>query len=227
MILCGRRGHHPAQTGPRYDTLWQSIFFIKVKLGWEDVSWNCQSQWELLPFGSAILGHNLHRGRHYHSVHWPIVWNIIIKAQQLLEISQFTWRKLNVRIDHQQWPRLSVGFGCHGKGNGIWVTDGSYMEEISPGVSGAGSVFHCTVANHCLCGSFFEVFEQASFSRAERLGLFAIHVLVSSITQFFNFTSVKIFISCDQKGRFYSLLSARRVSRQEAYRQIWTGWWEH
>ena len=59
------------------------------------------------------------------------------------------------------------------QGTCTWVTDGSYMEEFRPDVSGAGWIFYCARTGHKLAGSFYEESAQAGSSRSERLGLHA------------------------------------------------------
>ena len=69
-------------------------------------------------------------------------------------------------------------------GTAIWVTDGSYIKEVAPDISGAGWILYCTSTTHRLYGSFFEKSPYAGSYRGELLGLLAIHTLARALRSF-------------------------------------------
>ena len=100
------------------------------------------------------------------------------------------------------------------QGTGTWVTDGSYMAELRPDVSGAGWIFYCARTGHKLARSFYEESAQAGSYRAERLGLLAIHLLLAAITQHFGTSTTLTKIYCDNEGGLYA--SSKRSPRVKA-----------
>ncbi len=70
-------------------------------------------------------------------------------------------------------------------GTAIWVTDGSYMKEIAPHISGAGWIVFDTATELKMYGSFAEQSPFAGSYRGELLGLLAIHTLCAAIEEFY------------------------------------------
>ena len=50
-------------------------------------------------------------------------------------------------------------------GTAVWVTDGSYMKEIAPTISGDGWILLCTNSGFRICGSFAECASSAGSYR--------------------------------------------------------------
>ena len=73
-------------------------------------------------------------------------------------------------------------------GTAIWVTDGSYIKEVAPDISGVGCILYCTRTTHRLYGSFAEKSPYAGSYRGELLGLLAIHTLARAIEIFYKVT---------------------------------------
>ena len=69
-------------------------------------------------------------------------------------------------------------------GNTVWVTDGSYMKEISLTISGAAKILLCTQSEFRLCGLFAECTSNAGLYRGELLGLLAIHTLFAALKDY-------------------------------------------
>ena len=85
-------------------------------------------------------------------------------------------------------------------GTVIWVTDGSYIREIAPLISGAGWLVYCTTAKCKLHGSFFERSAKAGSYRGELLGLLAIHTLVAALEAYYSLPLTKGKVCCDNQG---------------------------
>ena len=103
------------------------------------------------------------------------------------------------------------------KGTGIWVTDGSYMQEEREDVCGAGWLFLRLETGHKLAGSFYEESAQASSYCRERLGLLAIHLLLAAITDVFDITIGMTKICCDNEvGLYASSKRSQRVTASQA-----------
>ncbi len=79
----------------------------------------------------------------------------------------------------------------------IWVTDGSYLPQRGPYISGAAWIFADTTSDKTLACSFAEHSPSANSYRAETLGLYAIHAFILSIVNHFHIPGGLIDISCD------------------------------
>ena len=80
------------------------------------------------------------------------------------------------------------------------VTDGSYVKEIYPDISGAGWIFFCTRTGHKISGSFWEKSPHAGSYRAERLGTLVCHTFMSAQAEFYKINVKGIKLCCDNKG---------------------------
>ena len=95
-------------------------------------------------------------------------------------------------------------------GTAIWVTDGSYIKEVAPDISGAGWILHCTRTTYRLYGSFVEKSPYAGSYRGELLGLLAIHTLARAIEIFYKVTIASGKICCDNQGALHKSKQDRR-----------------
>ena len=95
-------------------------------------------------------------------------------------------------------------------GTAIWVTDGSYIREIAPLISGAGWLVYCTTAKCKLHGSFFERSAKAGSYRGELLGLLAIHTLVAALEAYYSLPLTKGKVCCDNQGPLRKSEEVRR-----------------
>jgi len=95
-------------------------------------------------------------------------------------------------------------------GTAIWVTDGSFIKEIAPDISGAGWILYCTRTGHRLYGSFVEKSPYAGSYRGELLGLLAIHTVIRAVELFFKITVASGKVCCDNQGALYKSKQDRR-----------------
>ena len=95
-------------------------------------------------------------------------------------------------------------------GTAVWVTDGSYMKEISPTISGDGWILLCTQSGFRLCRSFVEYTSSAGLYRGELLGILAIHTLCAALKDYYSLTSATGVICCNNQGALFKSKQTRR-----------------
>ena len=109
-------------------------------------------------------------------------------------------------------PGLSWTIKAMMNGNTVWVTDGSYMKEISPTISGARWILLCTQSGFRLCGSFAESTSSAGSYRGELLGILAIHTLCAALEAYYYLTAaIGVICSNNQGSLFKSNQTRRRI----------------
>ena len=81
-----------------------------------------------------------------------------------------------------------------------WCTYGSYHRKHAPKVSGAWWMAYCTKTDNSTTGNFCEISEDAGSYRGEKLGLFAMHHLITALCKFYNIHDWHTTINCDNKG---------------------------
>ncbi len=95
-------------------------------------------------------------------------------------------------------------------GTAIWVTDGSFIKEIAPNISGAGWIVYDTATELKMYGSFAEESPFAGSYRGELLGLLAIHTLCAAIEEFYKIIIASSKICCDNQGALLKSEENRR-----------------
>ena len=98
-------------------------------------------------------------------------------------------------------------------GTGIMVTDGSYVREMYPDISGAGWILFCTRTGNKISGSFWEQSPHAVSYRAERLGTLACHTFVSALEEYYGIEGTGIKVCCDNKGALEVAATRKRRVR--------------
>ena len=92
----------------------------------------------------------------------------------------------------------------------VWVTDGSYIKEVAPLISGTSWILYCTATKLRLCGSFAEKSPFAGPYRRELLGLLAIHILCAALGAFYSIQNANGKICCDNQGALFKSKQVRR-----------------
>ena len=89
-----------------------------------------------------------------------------------------------------------------GMKNGTLVrcADGSYRKKISPFVSSAGWVIHCTSSSNSIEGGVYEVSDSANAYRAKQLDIDAFHHLMAALSVFYGHKDWKSRGGCDSLG---------------------------
>ena len=97
-------------------------------------------------------------------------------------------------------PNMRWAVEALAQGTGIMVTEGSYVRETHPDISGAGWILFCTKTGNKISGSFWERSPHAGSYRAERLGTLACHMFASALEECYGIEGKGLKLCCDNKG---------------------------
>ncbi len=127
---------------------------------------------------------------------------------QPLASSPSFWDALLVQGGEWMWTNFQFNWddsfdwmmAAYQEGSLLWVTDGSYNSKTAPEVSGVGWIVHDGKSGRQWKCSFIEISPAANSYRAELLGLYAIHVFISTFIHHFSLhTPSKTKLRCDNK----------------------------
>ena len=79
----------------------------------------------------------------------------------------------------------------------MWCTDISYHMKHAPKVRCAGWMAYCAKTDNSMTGNFYEMLEDTGSYSKERLGLCAIHHLITALYELYNIHDWHTKINCD------------------------------
>ena len=86
------------------------------------------------------------------------------------------WDGIEDKEQNLQWLVSGVE-----KGTRVCVTDGSYVRNVAPNISGAGFVLCCTKVKRMLRGNFYEKAKTKTSYWGELLSVVAIHIILLAL----------------------------------------------
>lgn len=105
------------------------------------------------------------------------------------------WESLEGKYEDTKWLATALEGGT-----ATMVTDGSYNGSLAPFVSGAGWIVACTAQHKILGGWFYERSSKANAYRGELLGMVAVHLLATFVTEFYALPTCLGNALCDNIG---------------------------